>query len=153
MKKFCMFVFIAGPEGPQGPQGPQGSQGPQGPQGPLGPFEFINRGDPTTEDFITGNFILDGAWHDLNLGSIVPAGAVAVLLELRINNSGAGRHAMFRKKGNTNNYNVAKWYTQAGGKIVSGDIWSFCDTNRVIQYQFYTGGWSLIGLTVRGWII
>jgi len=40
---------------------------------------------------------IDGAWHDMNLSGIVPAGAKAILLEGDIEASSVGYNIKFRK--------------------------------------------------------
>lgn len=112
---------------------------------------FVDRGDPAAWDFIIGNFTADGAWHDLNLSSIVPAGAKSVLFLVYIRNDAVNKDFYLRRKGNANAYNMVMQRTEVANLVRVADGVCPCDENRVIQYYLTAVGWTRIRLTVKGW--
>lgn len=113
---------------------------------------FHDRGDPAAPDF--SSFTNDVAYHDLDLSSIVPAGASAVSMAVILNSTSVvGGDAMaFRKKGNSNDINQSAIYTQLPNVPVADDIIVACDVNRKIQYVMnFAGSVNTSDLTVKGW--
>jgi hypothetical protein len=113
---------------------------------------FVGRGDPTTKDFAIGDLGAQGSFNDLDLSSIVPEGAKAVLLYVEFNNSTTGKTVQLRKNGQTNGINV--WYKEtlfAGGSMFDEAVVEL-DSNRYIE-TFYGGGgvWNTFYISVRGW--
>jgi len=121
--------------------------------GLVGRINLVNRGDPSAFDFTQANLTADGAWNDLDLSSIVPAGAIAVLLLVNLNENSIGPKIKFRKNGNANNINISEIYPQVSGLDISKEITVFLDTNRVIEYLLSVTGWDQINIVVRGWWI
>jgi hypothetical protein len=113
---------------------------------------FVDRGDPSAVDFAHGALTINGAYHNLDLSSIVPAGAKAVLIRLTLANATSGVYFRMRENGNSNTFNNFGYVipTSSGpGQSVSAVV--ACDTDRVIEYAIEnSGSWS-IGLTVGGW--
>lgn len=89
------------------------------------------------------------AWTDWDLSSIVPAGAVAVLLRVHIDDASSAHYVKFRKNGNSNTVDVATVRT-AGTAWHDEDVIVACDTNRVIEY-FLESGTDTCNVVVRGW--
>lgn len=112
---------------------------------------FIDRGDPGTNDFVTGDFIKGGGWHDLDLSGIVPAGAKAVTGRLQLNNAAINKVIYFRKKGNVNPFNVSLTSTLVANINHWEDIVFSIDSNRKAQYTCSAGVWTAITLTIKGW--
>lgn len=115
---------------------------------------YIDRGDPAAFDFVKIDFTRDGAWHDLDLSSIVPAGAKAVNIRLEYNEFLASKHMQFRKNGNSNSKNVLifKTSTVLGTRHNSGIV--ACDDDRIIEYKADASAtWMTLNLTVLGWIL
>ena len=113
---------------------------------------YVDRGDPATSDFEVGDFTTDAAYHDMDLSSIVPAGAVAVLLMIKLQDEdAAGSWLFFRKNGNTNSSAVAALRTQAVNISNDNTAIVSCDSNRVIEYMAANVTWSVIRITVMGW--
>lgn len=112
---------------------------------------YRHRGDPADFDFTTLNFITDGAWHELDLSSIVPENAKGVSLALRIRASTIDRAASFRIAGQAQPYNSSRATTQVANQVYTSDINVAVDTDRKIEYNFANITWHLITLTVKGW--
>jgi len=114
---------------------------------------YVDRGDPSNVDFQIGDFITDGTWHDLDLSSIVPAGAKAVHLWLNIKDDVAGSQFRIRKKGNINDFNRLSQVTQVSDVYISTDSFVSIDSDRKVQYKGDNVTFTNIQITVRGWII
>ncbi|GAH84380.1 unnamed protein product, partial [marine sediment metagenome] len=93
---------------------------------------FVDRGDPAAVDWVTGDFTRDGAWHDLDLSAIVPAGAKAVVFQGFFKSSVVEEIFQLRKKGNANAVNVSQLRSQVAAVLISGDLTCPCDTDRFI---------------------
>jgi hypothetical protein len=65
---------------------------------------FHERGDYANYDFILANFITDGSRHDLDLSSIVPSGAKAIVISVDVVDDAVGSSINFYKKSWTNGY-------------------------------------------------
>jgi hypothetical protein len=115
--------------------------------------KYVDRGDPATYDFDLSSLITDGAWHDLNLSSIVPAGAKAVHLRVEISDDVPNSVVRFRKNGNTNIHNAGVLKTQVANQEIDKDIIVSCDANRIIEYLATNTTWTGIWIWVRGWFI
>lgn len=111
-----------------------------------------DRGDPSGYDFQIGSGLTaDGNYHDLDLSSIVPAGATMVLLRAVVVATNTDRDLLFRKNGNTNSYNVAQLKTYAANNVQ--DFIVACDTNRVVEYLISGSGITGVAIVVRGWLL
>jgi len=119
--------------------------------GSSGIDHYVDRGDPVAADFDT--FTTDLDWHDLDLSSIVPAGAVLVHLYIQIIDDAAGSYFNVREKGNSNSWNVATIRTQVTDIYMDGNVLVSCDSDRVIQYMGADTTFTAINITVRGWWI
>jgi hypothetical protein len=119
---------------------------------------LVDRGDPVTFDFGSeaglGGLVADGAWHDLDLSPIVPAGASHVQLAVTIQATTAiGAPGLWlRKNGNTGGYNVAALRVQTANQSIDGRHLLLCDAGRVIEYFLTDTSWSGVTITVCGWI-
>lgn len=112
---------------------------------------YVDRGNPSADDFTAVSFTTDGNWHDLNLSSIVPAGAKAVAFVLQIKNTATDKSFTLRKKSNTNGYNIATAASYIANVGLAYDLMIGCDTDRIIQYNATNSTWTYILLTVKGW--
>lgn len=115
------------------------------------PPVFIDRGDPAVPDFPVGSFIIDNAWHDLDLSGIVPATASAVLLAIEIASINAASQVILRKKGNINHINISQILTQVGGFLISGDFVCPIGSDGLLEYQIPPNPWIFLNVTVKGW--
>lgn len=116
------------------------------------PAVFVDRGDPAAVDWDQGDLTEDGTWNDLDLSSIVPAGAIAVLFTMVGIHATAGQYFWMRENGNTNQVNVSRFYATTSGAALAADMIVACDANRVIEYNGQSA-FAAIELSVRGWWI
>lgn len=114
---------------------------------------YVDRGDPSAYDFELASLTTDGSPHDLDLSSIVPAGAKSVLLRVRVQDGATNSYILFRKNGNSNLFNTATVRTQAAGVYNDASLIVSCDTSRVIEYQASNTTFDAITITVAGWFI
>lgn len=116
---------------------------------------FVDRGDPAANDFTIANFTRDETWRDLDLSAIVPTGAKAVALQVKIQHDLANESFGLRKNGNSNEYNTSWVRTQVAGQTIYAMLPVACDTDRVIEYfaTAPTGAddFTAINVTVMGW--
>jgi hypothetical protein len=114
---------------------------------------YVDRGDNATNDFILTDLTTDGTWRDLDLSSIVPAGAKAVYLVINVQDDAASSVLSLRKNGITNDRNKGIIRTQVANIVIDMSMIVSCDSNRVIEYIATNTTWSLIQINVRGWFI
>lgn len=112
---------------------------------------FHDRGDATDWDFEVGDLNTNGAYHDLDLSGIVPAGAKAVALYVYIADDAVNSYLWFRKNGNANSYNRSLLRIQVANVYYDTNIVVACDTNRVIEYLAANVTWVAISILVIGW--
>jgi len=116
--------------------------------------KFVNRGDSADVDFTMPFWIIDSAYHDLDLSTIIPINTVAVLARLLINCTFNTGYVKFRTKGQTNDYNRTRLRMQVASVMNEADIWLLPNSARLCEYYVQNvGTWSEIGLTIRGWIV
>lgn len=113
---------------------------------------FTDRGDPAAWDFTISNFTRNGAWHDLDLSGIVPVSTKAVYICVVVIASSPAKSVMFRKNGNSNEYNKYHLITQAANIRIDGFGWVACDSNYIIEYLVTDTTVSTINFLVRGWL-
>ena len=111
----------------------------------------FDRGDPSSNDFEVGDLTTDETWNDLDLSSIVPEDAIAVILSVRVQDGQAGNVVKFRKKGNSNTNNSVSIRTQVADVNIDQQVTVFCDTSRVIQYYGTNTTFTTINIVVSGW--
>ncbi len=120
-------------------------------EGGVAYASFRDRGDPAAADYTLTDFTTDGTWRDLDLSGIVPAGAKAVLLYIRIKDDLTDRVFGLRKNGNSNAFNTYALNTQVANLSVYDEATVACDSNRIIEYNFTNTTWTSVDVTVRGW--
>jgi hypothetical protein len=113
---------------------------------------FTDRGDPSAFDFTQANLTTDGNWHDLDLSSIVPTGAKAVLLFVQVNDDDGNNYVAFRKNGNTNSINISGAKGITANQTNSFDLTVPCDSNRIIEYATVNTTYTTINIVVKGWL-
>lgn len=114
---------------------------------------FVDRGDPAAHDITQATMTTDGAYHDLDLSSIVPAASKAVLLRVSIADDAPSSVLLIRKNGNSNDHNSAACITQVAGVYQNFDCVVFVDANRVVEYKATSTTWTAITIVVAGWWI
>ena len=112
---------------------------------------FEDRGDPAVYDYAKEDLTIDGAWHDLDLSSIVPKCAKAVFIIGHLLGPGADWKISFRKKGNVNEINHGGMETLRANVTRHRSSTVACDVNRVIQYKVDNQAWTTLDLAVRAW--
>lgn len=118
----------------------------------IGKPKFIDRGnDAGAADFTS--FTTDGSWHDLDLSSIVPSGAVAAVLRVQIKDDAAESILQFRKNGATSTYAIPGVMTQVANIMNEQVITVPCDEARAIEYKGTNTTFTSIEVDVIGWII
>ena len=115
------------------------------------PPVFIDRGDPANDDFLVGSLVRDGAWHDLDLSSIVPSNASCVALAAYISGTTVLKWCEFRKKGNVNVYNESYFVTQVANVSITGDFNIPIGSDGLLQYRFQDSTINNGAITVKGW--
>lgn len=121
--------------------------------GLAGRINYADRGDPAAVDFTQATLTTRDAYTDLSLAGILPAGAKAAILTIRVQATTANKTVAFRKNGNSNPYNQVVCLTQVANIILAQSVIIPVDTNRVIEYYIETATWSEISVTVSGWFI
>jgi hypothetical protein len=115
--------------------------------------KFTDRGDPASADKILTGLTVDGAWHDWDLSSGIPAGATAVILRVSLGNNSSNGWLMFRKNGNSNETNVAMVNAPVANVAGYATVTVACDSGRVIEYYVANNGtYAFITITVAGWL-
>jgi hypothetical protein len=110
--------------------------------------------EPTACDFTIGTLpAFTATWSDLDLSSIVPDGARAVLLSILVQDNVAGSVVSFRKNGQTNIYQRACVYSIVANQLIGDNPIVGVDDSQVIE--IYTdpapASWTTIDLSVLGW--
>jgi len=113
--------------------------------------QYHDRGDPAAYDRTVGNFTTDGTWRTWDLSGIVPAGATAVLLRIRLSDDAVGTYIRFRKNGNSNATNRGEVITQVAGVTLMQEVIVACDAGRVIEYYGRNVAFVLLSVLVAGW--
>ena len=121
--------------------------------GLSGKVDYVDRGDPQNLDFTISNFTTDGNWHELDLSSIVPAGATVVHLSLNIKDDTVASWLIFTKNGNSYVANRLIGRTFIANFTTDFEGFCACDVDRKIQYKAIALTWNDINLTVKGWFI
>jgi len=114
---------------------------------------FVNRGDSGAYDFTLANLITDGAWRDLDLSAIVPAGALAVLLLILLKDDSAFSLVSLRRNGNTGTIAISRCYIQVADTYTGMDRIVALDAGRVIEYATTNTTFNDISILVKGWWI
>jgi hypothetical protein len=115
-------------------------------------LQYVFRGDPSNYDFNLGALSIDGAWHILNLASLIPANAKLVHLGLCVIADTIGLTFSIKKSSIVNDYNISSIVTQNSYTPNSIDVIVDC-TAQQIKYRAYTGTWDTLGIIVMGWFI
>jgi len=87
----------------------------------------------------------------LDLSAIVPAGAKAVKLAVRIQNPISHMFLTFRRKGSGAIRGSSKLITQVANIRFGADVVVGVDENRIIEYLSTPAAWTLADIAVTGW--
>lgn len=113
---------------------------------------YTSRGDPNAWDKQVGDFTTNGAWHDLDLSSIVSAGAKLIYVWVRLRDDLINAEINFRKNGNSNAFNSPKVHVNIVNIYTHDKIWIECDTDRIIEYLATNTTFDTIDFVVMGWM-
>jgi hypothetical protein len=114
---------------------------------------FVDRGDPTAVDLNHNSMNRNTQWQDWDISSIVPSGAIAVLLRVDITSTDAGRYLGFRKNGISNFINCSLVFAQVANVRFGADLVVALDANRIIEYIANGTEITSIAIYIRGWWI
>lgn len=112
---------------------------------------FVDRGDVASSDMGVGDFWKDGQWHTIELSSIVPEGAKAVLFYFAIRSTAVAKKVYFRTHDNAHAFNVSAVRQTVANVVMQQDMVCPIDWARRIEYRVDSGTWSTISFTVKGW--
>lgn len=115
------------------------------------PPVYITRPDPIANDFLTGDFTQDGNWHDLDFSPIVPVGASAVNIQLRVSNTNVIQTIDMRPKGSTTTMGLTVIQNQVANQYETAVVVVSVDADRKLQYKVPGNPFSTITLKTRGW--
>ncbi|MBA7543664.1 hypothetical protein ES705_36001 [subsurface metagenome] len=112
---------------------------------------FVDRGDPAAYDYAKEDLTIDGAWHDMDLSTIVSENAKAVFIIGHLQGAGVDWHIIFRKKGNVNEIAHGGMETLRANVERHRSSVVALDANRIIQYKVDDEAWDTLDLAVKGW--
>lgn len=115
------------------------------------PPVFIDRGDPAAADYVTGDFIKDETWRELDLSAIVPEGAQAVTCFVLMKAVLTGKFFAVKKGGQVNGVNISQIMSIAAGVYNTADFTVAVDSNRKVEYYAKAGVYTVLNVTVKGW--
>lgn len=112
---------------------------------------YINRGDFSDADFVTGDFTRDGAWHDLDLSAIVPANVTAVSIRTTISSTAIAKSFLIRTAGNVNTGNIFISTTQVANIFRPAMGTVYPSSSRHIEYLFTDATVNNVFMAINGW--
>ena len=112
---------------------------------------MVDRGDPATPDFVDTDLTTDGAWHDLDLSGILPAGNITVLLRIVGNIAAGGKTVRLKTKGNTNDANAFLAVSSISGVVFGADATVVVDAAEKLEYKTSNDSFTTLDITVAGW--
>lgn len=113
-------------------------------------IRWYDEGDLSSVQYTKDTLTIDGAWHDLDLSSIVGESRVLVLIQAYLNDNAGDKELKIRTKGNINEVNVGTCHTQVANKTCDRNIFVYTDVNGIIQYMIDVATWQTIDLVIRG---
>ena len=119
---------------------------------PSGGDTLHDIGNLTTSHFDAGDLTRDGAWHTLDLSSIVPAGVELVRVKLTVTMVSTTDYFMLKNADFANDFNriVANGNVVGDSSHARGLI--SCNSNREIKYKIKTGV-TVAFLFIVGWVV
>jgi hypothetical protein len=118
--------------------------------------KFIWRsGNPATNDFEKTDLTDDTNWNDLDLSSIIPTNAIAVLIKVLVLDATANQYVHLRQNGQTQDKLTALTKNQVANIIVSLSHIVAVDSDRKLEIKCSVKptDWTQISLMVLGWWI
>ena len=107
------------------------------------------------DDYVLASFTRDGAWHDLDLSSILPAGALHFWCRTILKSDAASKGFSLRAKGTTGSSDAHHAFTQVANVSNYTELGPIgVDANRVCEYNVTneTGfAWNIMTLTITAY--
>jgi len=111
---------------------------------------YIPRGIVGAYDFTLGNFTRNGAWNDLDISGIIPAGVRLVHLKFNLKATAVGM--AFYVSHIDGLWNAAQLATQVANVTAYVDVIVPCTSDRKFRYlATNSAAWSGINFAIRGW--
>lgn len=117
------------------------------------PPVYVWRGNQNDVDWDTGNITVDNQWRTIDMSSIVPADAVAVLLFTRCKNDSVGLGAswQYRRHEATHFQYTCVLRPQIAGIWIGGLFTVALVDTREVDYRFNGFDNGDVKIVVRGW--
>lgn len=112
---------------------------------------FHAKADQESYDFLKTDLTTDYQYHDLDLSSIIPAGAVAVLLWCAFKGDVAGAEVCLAKAGYSGNYLKALFFQPVADKGSGFSAIIPVSHDRKIKYRISYVNWVYVSINVVGW--
>jgi len=114
---------------------------------------IVYRGTVPKPDFEAGDITIDGAYHDLDLSGIIPAGSFAALISTNVKCNAVGdTMVLIHPDDSANERSTFKTQVNVLNKYSSGYGIVFCNTSYIIKYKV-TAGVTVLQIHICGWII
>lgn len=121
--------------------------------GLAGRINYVDRGDPSENDFNVGDLTADGSFHDLDLSSIIDAGSKLVLLRVFLQDDAVQMSLIVRKNGNSNDRATNRIRTQVSNVGIQGIFLVSPDSSGLIEYRLSNTSFTTITINVLGWFV
>lgn len=112
---------------------------------------YIDRGTHPASDFVLGDLVVDGVFHDLDLSSIVPVGAKGVNIHIPAKSTVITDVFYLKPKSHPVTFASCTIRPQIANHITCIRRAFAIDSDRIMEYRFTGVGWNYIRLTVKGW--
>ncbi|KKM23496.1 hypothetical protein LCGC14_1614660, partial [marine sediment metagenome] len=104
-------------------------------------------------DFFAGDLTKDGAWHDLDLSGIIPAGTKRVMLRVQIIALATIGVMKVKTKGNAQDVNVDIASMETNGFPENTTLLVVPDADGIIEYWMSNVTYLTVIVTVAGWTV
>jgi len=111
---------------------------------------YVERTGAAGFDFATGDFTKDGNWHELDIDSIVPAGAKIAHWHVKIYRAGTAGSIAWRAKGQPVDGRTVITACHTINDNWPKQFWVDVGDDRKIEYQLNPGVWTNIDLVCLG---
>lgn len=97
--------------------------------------------DPAAAQIVTGDFTIDGAWHELDMDSFVtvPSGVDGCLCRVYFKDDAVGKKVRFRSTSQSNALQVSEGRTQVANAWKTANLFIPLDSNNKFDYYVDTG--------------
>jgi hypothetical protein len=121
--------------------------------GLTGRVNFVSRGDIASADFTQATLNLNANWHDLNISSIVPAAAKAVLVRLYIYATEVNKLLGIRPKGFALGGHYSGLRSQVANTEAESSMVMDLGTGGLLEYYGTDTTLYYAYITILGWFI